>query len=177
VRTWLEGLPGFRGLREVGPADLGFPDWSIATDTWKRPECQPWGHAQPDAVQPFGFLAGIGESWLLYLATEAIATYEALFVATGHRPDLVALIQPGFGLGGGWVDFRNPGNPWDQALQRHPKGLPPHLVTNRYCHHYPAWDTQGRMHVLRTWDEDELTLWSLHPAADRPHRPGLRRRA
>ena len=166
IRSWLEGLPGFRGIREVTPQELGWKDWTMVTQTWERPEFLRFRHAMPKTVSPFAFLAGIGESWILFLATEAVATYEALFLTNGTRPDWVALIQPGFGLGGGWCDFRDEGNPWDQTLHRHPQGVPPHLVTNRYCHRYPAWESQGLMHRVHRWDRDsELTLWSLDPAA------------
>lgn len=161
VRRWLESLNGFKGVRDLSPTDLGWQDWEVATNTWFRHEGGNSKRNGPRRVPPFGLLAGIGESWLLYLATEAVATYEALYIANRHRPDWIALIQPAMG----WFDFREagPDNPWEEVLQKHPGGLPPHFVVNGYCDERSDWNP-GRKKMIKRWGHDGLTLWSEDPA-------------
>ena len=143
---WLSALDGFRGIRELFPKDLGWISWDQASQAIRKAEMELTGQVSSSTLDPFAFLAGVGESWVLYLGTEAAWTYEALYHPGNFRPDWFACIQPGMG----WFDFREDGNPMEHALCAHKRELPPHVIKNSYGDAYPPWDWDS-MFPIHKW--------------------------
>ena len=72
---------------------------------------------------------------LMYVIGEATATLMAIYGQLKYTPMVLALIQMGYGLGGGWNRFFDPGVN-DCAMRYffryHPMGMPPLIINNRY---------------------------------------------
>lgn len=65
---------------------------------------------------------------LLYLAYEAVAAFQALYVANGLTPRVIAIIQPGTGFGGNWTDFGDRNGPLATKVMDNPVGSPSALL-------------------------------------------------
>ena len=72
---------------------------------------------------------------LMYVIGEATATLMAIYGQLRYTPMVLALIQMGYGLGGGWNRFFDPGV-HDCSMRHffryHPMGMPPLILNNRY---------------------------------------------
>lgn len=71
---------------------------------------------------------------ILYLGTEALAVYRALYASRRVSPRWLALLRPGCGFGGGWTHFWED-EPFLDLLEGNPAGLPFGLLCDDY---YPG---------------------------------------
>lgn len=67
---------------------------------------------------------GVARFSLMYLGTEGVATYQALYWMNKTYPKALAIIQPGHGFGLNWTDFTKPNRPFAWIIYNNPHGLP-----------------------------------------------------
>lgn len=124
---------------------LGLPEWPETFHRENRPEVQrgfwdvdPWAE-WIDLSDHEGRTGGI-----LYLGTEALAAYEAVYASRAVAPRWLALLRPGCGLGGGWTDFWSDA-PFLDLLEGNPAGMPKGLLCDDYRPEpLVPWLTPGR---------------------------------
>lgn len=54
---------------------------------------------------------------LLYLCTDGVLTYKALYWQNKCAPKILAIKNPGTGFGGNWTDFRKKNSPFGRAIK------------------------------------------------------------
>lgn len=65
---------------------------------------------------------------LLYTCAEAVATFQALYLANHCSPLAVAIIQPGHGFGGNWTNFTDPEQIFARTVLNNPHGQPKYVL-------------------------------------------------
>lgn len=104
---------------------------------------------------------------LIYIGSEGVATYQALYWVQRIVPTGICIIQPGTGWGFNWTDFRAPNAALFWAIQHHPVGKPPLVYYGGYGNGYnnfawPGYAPSGRR--IRPYYPDfegEVTIWKL----------------
>ena len=131
---------GLMGYRKLSPSDLIFNGWqpripaSIDPDLYRRA----MESLMSDRQGPFAMWSvferlpqqleqhGPKRFSLLHVRAEACATYQALYVAGGVLPKIIALVRPGFGFG---RNFNNFDVALLETMQMHADGLPAQLLS------------------------------------------------
>jgi len=104
---------------------------------------------------------------LIYIGSEGVATYQALYHSHGIVPAALCIIQPGKGFGLNWTDFRAPDEPLFQVVEQHPAGKPPIVYYGGYGHGYddfawPGYEPTGkRVRPYYPEFQGEVTIWKL----------------
>ena len=178
---------GFKGYREVGRRSVSAAE--LAPNGWpplrlREGDGRPGPPSRRRDIKPFGLWTvmerkaemppthGPARFSFLFLCTEGVSAYQALYISNGIVPTLVAVIQPGHAMGGNWTNFEDPEQIFARVVMSHPGGLPPlllhggHLAREHYeqaC--WPPWSTLiGQQHVTPT---SRRRLWRL------PHLPTM----
>lgn len=101
---------------------------------------------------------------LLYLSADGVAAFQALYVANGISPTVVAIIQPGHGFGRNWTNFEDPQQIFARTVLQNPAGLPRVLLyggigdTNSYRE--PCWSNYPqRVCFLRKAGGGTIGVW------------------
>ena len=90
-------------------------------DKMKKPFCS-WIIMQRRMEMPASH--GPKRFSFLYLCADGVAAFQALYVANGMFPALVAVIQPGTGLGLNWTNFECPERIFTRSVLENPVGRP-----------------------------------------------------
>ena len=126
--TLIENLDGFLGYhlfatRELNPEDLAadqklempqgidMQDYLRYQDVWQRPFAR-WAVFERDDNRDDQH--GPERFSLLFLGSEGVATYAALYLRYNITPKAIALIQPGHAFGLNWTNFWD----WNGPLAR-----------------------------------------------------------
>ena len=166
LEDWSEVYPlGVRSFRGRGPRRAPFSHWTV----WRR--CEGLG----DSHGPRGFS-------LLYMGAEAIATYRSLYAARGTAPRVLAIIQPGDGLGGGWTPLASDDSLLKREVAANRAGMPPFLLYGGFggpqAYQAPCWSEYAGQPVVRL-PERYATLWMIGGGKNRkcPGDPGQTEKA
>ena len=133
---------GYRvlGLREMTMKELIPNGWTPIPPSRHDGNPHAWSEHSP---QPFGIWAilerlpdypaehGPERFSLLYLCSEGVASYQALYNSNRVKPKVLFLIQHSFG--GNWTNFEDPEGIFIQSVAANPVGMPDWLV-GRYRH-------------------------------------------
>ena len=94
---------------------------------------------------------------LMYVIGEATATLMAIYSRQPYTPMILALIQMGYGLGGGWNRFFDPKD-YECSMRHffrlHAAGIPPYVLNNGYMP--PAEFPVMKRIVIDTYNKLEL---------------------
>ena len=148
---------GFRGyeilgIRHVGERELAPRGWNPAPllpedgnpsryRDWIKPPFADWVVLQrartlPDSHGPQRFS-------LLHLCADGVAAFQALYVANGIAPAMLAIIQPGHGFGGNWTIYENARLILGRSVLQNPAGTPDVLLYGGYgprdYYRQPCW--------------------------------------
>ena len=131
------GFRGYRCLlqRDVLRREIVPPDWKPpilptqydgGIEGLRRTEsrCQPFGHWSIWKAE-----SGDEEDWFsfFFMAGEASAAYQGLYLRNGIAPEVLAIIQPGSGCGGGgWTRTEGEGAFFHRIVKSGP--MPEHLM-------------------------------------------------
>jgi len=140
---WFDN-PGFDGRQRLIEAQSRcrpFGHWSI----WQRLE------KRDERVGPrlFSFL---------FLAGEALASYQGLYNRNEITPKILAIIQAGHACGDNWTNFNDPRAPlWDAVS--HGTGLPEYLLLGSYGGTSISEDCpfDGYAFIRKTWTYEDRT--------------------
>ena len=167
--------PGFRGYeviarrnvteRELTPRGWtpSFPspadgDPSRYRDWMKKPFCS-WIIMQRRMEMPASH--GPKRFSLLYLCADGVAAFQALYVANGKFPAIVAVIQPGHGFGGNYTNFEDPERIFARSVLENPAGRPRFLLYGGIARdEYPCWpDYTERLRSLWKTGGGIIRVW------------------
>lgn len=80
---------------------------------------------------------------LLYLCADGVAAFQALYLSNNCSPLGIAIIQPGYSMGGNWTDFTDPTKSLATTLLNNPVGKPKILlyggIGKRDFYREPCW--------------------------------------
>ena len=81
---------------------------------------------------------------LIYCRVEGAACYKAIYSASHRRPNVICIIQPGDGSGGGWENAQCEKSTLAQVVKQNPA---PYLVHggNGLLYHERLWRSYGRL--------------------------------
>jgi hypothetical protein len=114
------------GFNTTMPASLSQQEYEIAMRINKAgPEnaFALWSVFERDSDRNDSF--GPKRFSLLHIRAEGVAAYEALYVANGCLPKILAFIRPGLAFGGNYVSFELA---LMEVMERSPRGVPPQLL-------------------------------------------------
>lgn len=172
--------PEFQGyeilaIREIDGAEL-------APQGWHRPPGAAWdGEPNPCDVKPPFFIWVVMEGpddfsanhgprrlSLLYLCIDGVEAFQTLYVERGLAPKAIAIIQPGYGFGGNYTDFRDPERMLGRAVLGNPAGAPQFLLYGGYGeradYEWPCWPAYRV--PLRFYEKSRggsVGVWSCEP--------------
>jgi hypothetical protein len=93
---------------------------------------------------------------LLHIRAEGVAAYEALYVANGCLPKILAFIRPGLAFGGNYGAFELA---LMEVMERSPRGVPQQLLWEHACHKAPSlhepWSSYYRRKIQGPLKRDE----------------------
>lgn len=104
---------------------------------------------------------------LIYIGSEGVATYQALYHSHGIVLAALCIIQPGTGFRWNWTDFLAPDEPLHQMVEDHPSGKPSIFYYGGYGQGYDdfAWPgdepTGRRVRPYYPEFREEVTIWKL----------------
>jgi len=85
---------------------------------------------------------------LLFLCAEGVAAYRALYLSNQCFPLGIAIIQPGYGMGGNWTDFTDPTMSLATTILNNPAGKPRVLLYGgrgkRHYYREACWPQYSR---------------------------------
>ena len=80
---------------------------------------------------------------LLFLCADGVAAFQALYLSNQCFPLGIAIIQPGYSMGGNWTDFTDPTNLLAATILNNPAGKPRFLLDGGLHEHdlcrEPCW--------------------------------------
>jgi hypothetical protein len=155
-----DGRRGFNGYQILAQRDVTmkelipngwtpmFPDSGHhGSNGWRQNPIQPFGiWTVMERLPELSLEHGPERFSLLYLCSEGVAAYQALYNSNRVKPKVLFLIQHGFG--GNWTDFHDPSEIFAQSVRANPAGMPDYLV-GRYKSRLKG-SIQGESH----WPED-----------------------
>jgi len=123
--------------------------------------CQPFGHWSVWQRDPgLDDTHGAERFSIFYMSGEISSIYQGLYNRLAIAPLVLAIIQPGGGLGGGWENPDNEDSFFHSVVAANPAGLPRFLLNGYYygaCKE-PCWpEWQGRR--LTVLPERYAGLW------------------
>lgn len=93
---------------------------------------------------------------LLHIRAEGVAAYEALYVANGYLPKILAFIRPGLDFGGNYRMFEMS---LIEVMERSPRGVPRQLLWEHACDTEPSlrepWSSYYRRKILGPLKRDD----------------------
>ncbi len=106
----------------------------------------------------------------LYVRSEGVAAFQSLYVENNAIPSVIAVVQPGTGLGGNWTDFRDERAIFFRTVIGNPAGTPDFLLYGGYGvrgdYDSPCWPQYKRSRGFIRIPENEcrserrIGLWS-----------------
>ena len=171
---------GFLGYQSILQREIFRRD--IVPDSWVAPmrpcdpegierlcererRCQPFGHwsvwsrnADRDGThgpELFSFL---------YFGGEISALYQGLYCRLRIAPTILAIIQPGGGLGGGWEAIEDDGSFFKRVVASNPAGMPQYLLYGGFggpnFYTEPPWTEYSGQRIVQL-PERYAGLWKL----------------
>ena len=138
--------PGFRGYSLIGIRPVDESEL-IATDqhstTLYSADDVP-SHYRERIKKPFSIWSayqrqeevpashGPSRFSLLYVCSDGVAAFQALYAANGLAPRVVSIIQPGHAFGGNWTDYTDPEQPLAKAVFGNNGGQPDIILYGGY---------------------------------------------
>ncbi len=176
---------GFRGYRSIVQREVFTND--IVPSGWRplmtpsSPEqrerlrecearCRPFGHWSVwQRSADFGESHGPDMFSVLYFAGEMSAIYQGLFCRLGIAPKILAIIQPGGGLGGGWENPDRDDSFFKKVVGSNRAGMPEYLLygfwTLGTSYEPPCW-SEYRGKRLAQLRRPRARLWKLNVPTD-----------
>lgn len=105
---------------------------------------------------------------LLYFCIDGVKAFQTLYVDRGLAPKAIAIIQDGYGFGGNYTDFREPGCSLGRAVLENPAGMPQFLLYGGYGerdeYSWPCWPGyQERIRFIEKSGGGSVGVWSRVP--------------
>lgn len=163
-----QGFHGYRVLfrKELNPYDVGLSQWPTpfglpGFDDFMKPPFADWFVFERRAG--FDDKHGAHRFSLLYLGTEAVATYLGMYIRNGIVPKVLAIVQPGNDGGPGYTDLRGPRELFSHAVRQ--QEIPQFLVSGGIGSGYTEsfWPTDYPYEVLRFEHPTGTGVWSRFP--------------
>lgn len=177
----LQGNGASDGIRGYAPVLLREVFFSEFVPSGWKPEIVP-SHGQKRLLErersasPFGHWSvwkrlpefpdthGAEVISLLYLGGEMSAVYQGLYLQTRRVPKVLALIQPGGGMGGGWETPDREDSFFHRVVRAHPEGMPSYLLHgglgDEDFYRAPCWSEYGG-DALKRLSARNARLWGL----------------
>jgi hypothetical protein len=116
-----------------------------------------------ERLPEFGSEHGSQRISLLYMGTEAVATYLSLYLRNKIVPKVFAVVQPGSDGGPGHTDLRDSGALLARAMSQ--QELPLFMVSGGIGQDYlqSFWPTEYPYEISRFQDPTGTGLWSRYP--------------
>ena len=109
---------------------------------------------------------------LIYLCSDGVAAFQALYVANSVAPKAVALIQPGHAFGGNWTDYTNPDQIFAKSVLENASGQPDILlyggIGRRGFYQESCWpDYQKQVCFVDKMGGGNIGVWLKSPKPDK----------
>lgn len=169
------GFSGYEAIatRSVGVGELAPNGWTPSEplpgdgdpgrfrDAMKQPFCS-WSILQ--RRQNYPPRHGPSRFSLLYLCADGVAAFQALYVANGITPSVVAIIQPGHGFGRNWTNYEDPRQIFARSVLQNPAGMPRVLlyggIGKTEFYREPCWPNYAqRVCFLRKTGGGTIGVW------------------
>jgi hypothetical protein len=101
---------------------------------------------------------------LLYLYADGVAAYQALYLSNKIAPKMIAIIQPGYGFGGNYTDFRDRKRIFAKSIFYDTNLLPKYIINGNWGRlepedRKPFWKEYNKLLWEMSQKDRYLTLW------------------
>jgi len=100
---------------------------------------------------------------LLYLCADGVAAYQAIYLSNRIKPKIVAIIQPGYGFGGNWTDFRDRNEIFARSVFHIENLLPDYIINGGWgkqdFYNKPIWNEYNELVKKFNTGKATLTIW------------------
>ena len=162
----------FEGYRTLGWRDLTIEElapkgWKSIKpklsdgnpNRWREHFAKPFGiWAVLERIEDFDATHGPERFSLLYLCSDGVAGYQALYNSNGFKPKVLFLIQHGFGCN--WTNFEDPEKILARSVRDNPAGMPDYLIGRFADGGQSYWPTDyPGTSLVNLWGGHGFGLW------------------